>query len=648
MIMMNEKVQNAISSINQVLFMEDSKTFVNSIEPVIDQIASGIFQEMESFASAKASVSALQTSLSSLKDRLQRDGRKDLIDKIDQATSPLIRAYENACITQCLFSKATEEDEHAVQEFMSGLSPSEREHAIAWVPLMKEKGLLQGLQRQDMLLCIKTVCQYSDPKSVIDDAVRLLVRILPLQDRLTVMEYINSISKEMRSSVIDLMCQLLAGQTRPQERIQILQVAMPLMRSLTKNEIDDYLVILKPLTGKFGIFKMLCGVPKEERGAFCALLNDVIKVSVLPTASAIQQFIEVMLGMTQEQRACYIRTTCMLLESASLTSEDAFAVFSTISRVGIENWSDDDIILIKQIIDQDTQAFDINRYITTLASVSATDRAEVLRYMLVMSDSAITRSDTIAFMQEILQAASQDREHVLAKWVKLQQATPVDRHHHYKDKAVLEDCDKVMASQPPLSVADSVEICEDLTSYLQAPPNSLRKTRALTALISPDMVDAQGKLIKVDALILPCDGIEWPCHGLNQFIACLWRFANGLAEPERTNAREGMISALATCNSQGHPICRLGLQQELLLQVVQGRIPNIKIDALVIDDQEKIIEATKIFFELNNQCNRLIENWTELMQAGEAFCQEHPSVIKKSFLWHLAQYAYGADILQEK
>ena len=113
-------------------------------------------------------------------------------------------------------------------------------------------------------------------------------------------------------------------------------------------------------------------------------------------------------------------------------------------------------------------------------------------------------------------------------------------------------------------------------------------------------------------------------------------FASQLTEPDQTNAKVSMISALKDSYDLGRRVCNQGKTQRLIVGVLQGRFSDVDIE-LNPDMQLTTNQALQMFFAIER--HQEITEFSALLRAAEQFSQEHPLIQKEDFLEQIKRYA---------
>jgi hypothetical protein len=123
-----------------------------------------------------------------------------------------------------------------------------------------------------------------------------------------------------------------------------------------------------------------------------------------------------------------------------------------------------------------------------------------------------------------------------------------------------------------------------------------------------------------------------------EVIGRLWIFLSDLVEPDRTNAKIGMISALKNSyDDVGIRVCDQGKTQRLLLRVLQGRLEGVNIE-LTEGMQIPTTQAIRMFFSI--EAYQHIQQLEPLLEAARRFCDENTLIADRvDFLREIRKYA---------
>ena len=216
-----------------------------------------------------------------------------------------------------------------------------------------------------------------------------------------------------------------------------------------------------------------------------------------------------------------------------------------------------------------------------------------------------------------------------------QAATDGHINRHDRDWRVRAAMELLRAGQQQITEDEITQALQEFESYLDTKRmNNEDKELAKTALLKP-----QGETESFGPLISETD---FSIAGLNlsgkEVIGRLWIFASNLTEPEQTNAKIGMISALKNSyDDTGERICNQGKTQSLAIAVLQGRLKGVNIE-LTQKKKVSAAEALNLFFA--NEAHRSIKELPLLINAAKRFYDESTLIAdQKGFLNEITEYA---------
>ena len=115
-----------------------------------------------------------------------------------------------------------------------------------------------------------------------------------------------------------------------------------------------------------------------------------------------------------------------------------------------------------------------------------------------------------------------------------------------------------------------------------------------------------------------------------------WIFASELAEPDQTNAKSSMISALQSSYEAGDRVCNQGKTHRQVVGVLQGRLAGVDIE-LRSEMQLPTPQAVGMFFHIERHKN--IRQLAPLIEAANRYCDENPAVDRADFIRAIGVYA---------
>ncbi len=166
-----------------------------------------------------------------------------------------------------------------------------------------------------------------------------------------------------------------------------------------------------------------------------------------------------------------------------------------------------------------------------------------------------------------------------------------------------------------------------------------KKEKAITALMDEKRVNENfGPLIdhenSFSVLGLEITGLE--------LIGRLWKFALQLPEPESTNAKCGMITALSdSFNPDESRVCNQGKTQRLVIAVLSGRLLGVNIDEVPVRVTKE--QAMQMFF--NIPAHRQIISKAALIDFANQFCNQNAAINRDEFLTEINAYAAQSGIV---
>jgi len=288
------------------------------------------------------------------------------------------------------------------------------------------------------------------------------------------------------------------------------------------------------------------------------------------------------------------------------------------------------------------------RIINQLANIARDQRAEIVQLALQLITPEMRAYDRNMIMQDLLNIDPDQRTNYVQQRRQGQQAHLFQNVHvlaqhglnvHANDRdervrAAMELFRQHQGAIPRDRINQAVEeFIQYLNNREMDPQDKQLAERALLAPKNEDEVF--GALISKGTFTLL--GVE---TSGKEVIGRLWVFASELAEPDRTNAKAGMISALK--NSYDHMatrVCDQGKTQRLLIAVLQGRLAGVNIE-LIEEMKFPIAQAIQMFFSI--EANQHIQQLQPLLEAARRFCDQNPLINQEDFLREIKQYAQNS------
>jgi hypothetical protein len=109
-----------------------------------------------------------------------------------------------------------------------------------------------------------------------------------------------------------------------------------------------------------------------------------------------------------------------------------------------------------------------------------------------------------------------------------------------------------------------------------------------------------------------------------------------LTEPDQTNAKDSLISALKDSYYMGSRVCDQGKTQRSVVGVLQGRLEGVDVE-LSTEMQVPTPQAVAMFFHV--EAHRNIEQLAPLFNAASRFCDDNPAVNRDDFVLQIRLYA---------
>lgn len=288
----------------------------------------------------------------------------------------------------------------------------------------------------------------------------------------------------------------------------------------------------------------------------------------------------------------------------------------------------------------------IDQMIDAVVAIPADDRAGAVHYALQLITPGMHTQDKIMMLEQVaLQPAPLRADYVRDRLAGIHHPEPaqgINIHEGDRDDRVRAAVQLLYQGQGDLPQVTINQAADAFVAYLNdSPVNDTDKQLAREALLTPIRDDEQfGPLIEQENFIL--SGLEVSGREL---IGRLWIFASQLDDPDQTNVKRAMISALKDSYDIWGRVCNEGKTQRLVLAVLQGRLEGVNIEGAIIQNQVSKAQAMQMFFQV--EAHRLIDTKTNLIQAANQFCDENPGVNRQEFFEDINIYATEQEMAEQ-
>lgn len=447
-------------------------------------------------------------------------------------------------------------------------------------------------------------------------AMRAVVYGVPAEEKVNVVALALQLITPQMNAVDKITLIRKLGGLPADQRADIIQHALQLITP--QMETADRLIIIEVLT---------CEAPADQRAdgvedviRLITPLGDVWKVTRTPA----------------NQRANIIQHALLLI-IPQMNVWDRIAIISELKRLPVDQRADIIQHALRLITPQMGTMDRLTILVVLTQQVPADQRADVIQHALRFITPQMNMMERMGITLQIARVPADQRVYLGLIQRPVQQYINV--HADNRDQRTKEAIESLRRHQGNLSEAEIERAINAFIRYLEAAPiDAAQKGLAQKALLSPIEEEEEfGPLIGGEAfsiLGLMLSGKE--------VIGRHWIFAEGLAEPEQTNAKKGIISALKDSYSFGKRICNQGKTQHFAVAVLQGRLAGVNIEG---EPHLRIatVHAINMFF--SNEPHRNIAILAELLQAANQFCDANPLVDRESFLQEVNQYVLREQIV---
>ena len=356
-----------------------------------------------------------------------------------------------------------------------------------------------------------------------------------------------------------------------------------------------------------------------------------------------QRIVEALVAVPAPQRE-EVGRNALLLITPEMNRDDRVGVIQTVANIPA-NERDVVTALAVQAITQGMGAHSRQRIVEAVTAVPALERANVMQHALQLINAHMYAQDRAMIIQNVANVPADQRANYVQQRRQGQQAAHVlqnaqvaaeqgiNVHEGNRDQRVRAAIELLRQRQGQIPRARINQAVQAFTQYLNnRQMNAEHKQLAQRALLAPRGLNEMfGPLISENdfsILGLAVSGQE--------LIGRLWIFASELGEPDQTNAKDSMISALKDSYLMGSRVCNQGKTQRLIVGVLQGRLAGVDVE-LIPEMQVPTHQAVEMFF--NVEAHRNIEQVAPLVGAANRFCDENPAVNRADFVREIREYA---------
>ncbi|MCX6990806.1 MAG: hypothetical protein NTX49_07090 [Chlamydiae bacterium] len=224
-------------------------------------------------------------------------------------------------------------------------------------------------------------------------------------------------------------------------------------------------------------------------------------------------------------------------------------------------------------------------------------------------------------------------------------ARGVNVHADHRDELTRPAVELLIQATGPMSPKEIKDANQEFLAYLRSMPASTELTRAEKAVIGPRKPgESYGPLQPDDTFTI---------HGLaisgEESIARFWRFCNTYEdrapganiENEKENARYAMIRAFIHSYDDFGIVCNPGKIQRLVVEVLQGRLPGVRIDTVAAAAPPAMNAQGTIQSFWADTRHQAIETRAALRDAVNIFLEENAQMggFRNELLANVAEFA---------
>jgi DNA-directed RNA polymerase specialized sigma24 family protein len=566
---------------------------------------------------------------------------------------------------------------HFITDAMSGLSRKAVIEAVAAIPAQDQQAVMtfahqlitDTMDGQSIKSVIEAIiaAPAEERETVTFYAGQLVVEGMDGRSRKSVVEAVTTIPAQQREAVVARARQLIDDAIDGRTRQIIIEAIIARADRLITQEMSAHAtrtiyeaVVDIPIPEREEVVRNAMLLITPEMGisnrtgmirAVARIVTNERDVTVLLALRAITQhmgyysripIIEAVADIPAQERAEVMRNAVLLI-TLQMPFYDRIDMILTTTRVPV-NERDAIIALALQAVTQDMGKHSRRTIIEAVVAVPAQERANVMQHALQLINPQMYLHDIVMIIRNVANVAADQRANYVQQRRQGQQAHVfqnaqvaaehgVNVHEGNRDHRVRAAIKLLRQRQREISRDRINQAVQEFTQYLNGREmNAEDKQLAQLALLAPKGPnEIFGPLISENnfsILGLVISGEE--------LIGRLWAFASKLAEPDQTNAKGGMISALKDSYLMGSRVCNQGKTQRLIVAVLQGRLAGVDIE-LIPEMQVSTPQAVQMFFTM--KAHRDIEQLEPLVGAANLFCDENPAVNRADFVREIREYA---------
>jgi hypothetical protein len=445
----------------------------------------------------------------------------------------------------------------------------------------------------------------------ISEAAALFTPEMNVFDRFLIIQKVIAIPAEERDSVITNAVRLVTPQMAAGVRGYIIGKVITIAVEEREAVITNVLRLVTPqmVAGDRGyIIGVILKIPAEERDA---VVTNVLRL-VTPQMVADDRgyIIGVILKIPAEERDAVVTNTLRLV-TPQMNAGDRIHIIRKVIAIPVEQ----------------REAVITNALRLVTPQMNADGRGIIIRGIIAIP--AEEREATITNTLRLItpQMNAYDRIMILLNGL------TINVHEGKRDQQVRAAIELLRIHQGQLSEDEINQAEQEFTEYLNNRQMDAEDKRlAKRALSAPKEENEEfGPLISEEPFTIL--GLE--ISG-KELIGRLWIFASGLTEPDQTNAKDSMISALKDSYYMGSRVCDQGKTQRSVVGVLQGRLEGVDIE-LGTEMHVPTPLAVAMFFHV--EAHRNIEQLEPLLNAANRFCDDNPAVNRDDFIRKIRLYA---------
>jgi hypothetical protein len=545
------------------------------------------------------------------------DQRAEIVHGALQLITAGTCAYESAQILESLANIAPDQRADIIQGTLKLLSCQEGVQGKSCI-LIAVSHIAPGQTAEVVELALKLVTQGEDP---------LLVAVIVYT--------LNDITQDQRA--------------------QIIEQALQLIRPGLNNE------------NRFSILRKLVKLPSDERAEMIQL---VLKVNNADPQAVMKE-----IGDISPNQRTEIVDIALQLITPQMSSRAQIKTISQLAKLPANERTE-----IVQLI-LNANRLDPGDMIEGLAEVRANERAQIFDLSIQLIAPEMFFFQKIEIMRRLVSIPVNERAHIahlalqlinpeMGGWDRIliirglwnvppdQRANYVQQQIHAQQGQLLQNAQAIAAQGLNVHANDRDERTRAAMELLRQHQGEIPRNRINEAVkefiqyLNDREMDPQDKQLAQRALLAPKREDEvfgglisqepFTLLGLEtsgeEVIGRLWIFLSDLVEPDRINAKVGMISALKNSyDHMGARVCDQGKTQRLLTAVLQGRLEGVNIE-LTEEMQIPTTQAIRMFFSI--EAHQHIQQLEPLLEAARRFCDENTLIADRGgFLREIREYA---------